>query len=127
MANYSHGEMRRPALGEHHAIGDCYDARTDSFSGLSILDKDLPESTIKVRDDYSSNVQRLVSNSTSEKFDKLGIKGEMKLNVLFKTVSLGGHARYLSEDRANAKSGSSSLFYHITTKVMSSIWYSSCL
>nr|XP_012563160.1 cytolytic toxin-beta-like [Hydra vulgaris]XP_047139501.1 cytolytic toxin-beta-like [Hydra vulgaris]XP_047139502.1 cytolytic toxin-beta-like [Hydra vulgaris] len=108
-------KLIRAALGNVAALGELYDARTDNFLNLSIFNKKIPEEAINLTDNHFSDIHLIHSDSYSEKFSKLDVKGELQVSVLAGLFNPEGSGRYLSDIKTSAKAIKSSLLYNIKT------------
>ena len=109
--------ISRAALGRCAQLGDLYNARTDSFCGVSLFKKSIPAEAITVTDNHHVNMEFIFSDSISDKFNKLGVSAELKASFLGGLFTVGGHGKYLSDEKKSARSVKSSLFYNSNTKV----------
>ncbi|XP_055330654.1 verrucotoxin subunit beta-like [Paramacrobiotus metropolitanus] len=73
--------VERAALGRIAKIGDLYDARADSFTGLSILKGSVPTASLTMRDNHFSHYNFTVTDSFEDKFSNLEVKAELKCPV----------------------------------------------
>ena len=88
--------LRRNGLGRTQPVGDLYDARTDSFTGDSILSS---SSTLSqppgILEENQLNFTEFTSKQNShnlgDRYDQLELKGELKLSVLCGLVDVSGN------------------------------------
>ncbi|KAL3441269.1 hypothetical protein BJX65DRAFT_313943 [Aspergillus insuetus] len=109
--------MTRPALGQVASLGDLYDARTDTFSAISLFTKTPAPSAITSIDNHSSTIKYVHTESYKEKFDHFGISSQLSASVAAGMVSVGGSGRYLTTRRDTKLTVESSLIYNITTVI----------
>ncbi len=115
--NIENRETVRAAVGRIANVGDLYNARTDSFLGVSVFKKSPPLAAIRITDSPFSDTQYVRSETFSEKFEKLDIKADLKVSILAGLLKLEGHGKYLSDEKKSARAVRSSLLYNINTKV----------
>lgn len=108
--------MSRAALGNVASLGELYDARKDTFSGISIFKKTPPEAALTHPDNHFSDIQLLHSDTFGEKFSKLDVSAELQVSVLAGLFSLSGSGRYLKDQKNSSRAVKSSLIYNIRTK-----------
>lgn len=106
----------RPALGSTANLGDMYNAKTDSFMGISALKRPIPETALVTADSNFSDTKYERSESITDRYSKLDIGIDLKLSILLGSVSLGGSAGYLRERKRTSKTAQESLVYSIKTK-----------
>ncbi|KAL4878023.1 hypothetical protein BJY04DRAFT_221595 [Aspergillus karnatakaensis] len=107
--------LARPALGQIASLGDLYDARTDTFTTISLFSKFLPASAVTVTDNHSSDIKYIHSDTFKEKFTQFGITPQLSASVAAGLIGVGGSGRYLTSQRDTKLSVQSSLIYNITT------------
>jgi hypothetical protein len=127
--------ITRPALGQAAGLGDLYDARTDTFSTVSLFTKPPPASAITSMDNNSSAIKYVHSDSYKEKFDHFGVSAQLSASVAAGLINVGGSGRYLTARRDSKLTVQSSLIYNITTVTerinfqlgkYKSAWHSTC-
>ncbi|KAI0892882.1 hypothetical protein F4806DRAFT_505347 [Annulohypoxylon nitens] len=96
--------LRRQALGEAASLGSLYDARTDSFIPLSLLNGPPPAKSISVTDMPKTDIRFIRSETNREKLSNMNISAELSASFLSGLVKADGS---LLE---------ASLVYNITTK-----------
>lgn len=99
------------ALGRIAALGAVYDARTEEFTGQSVLQEDIPDDDLTITAINNSNMEIAVTDSYSEKFEKLHISGGLKVSVLLGLVNLEGSGNYLKQTKSSTRSVSGALIY----------------
>ncbi|KAE9555382.1 hypothetical protein FO519_001394 [Halicephalobus sp. NKZ332] len=109
--------ITRASVGRVAHVGDLYDARSETFCGISILKKPPPPTTLQTTDNNDCKIEYVHSDTFSEKFEKLSISAELKLSILAGAFTLAGHGQYLSDEKKSARAVRSSLVYTINTKV----------
>jgi hypothetical protein len=105
----------RPALGQVASLGTLYDARTDSFVPISLLNAEIPDSAITRTDIHTSTFDYSESDSFKEKFSKMGFNAELKASFLGGLVDVEGSGSYLNEGRDTNRVLQASMHYKITT------------
>jgi len=109
--------ITRQALGRSARLGDLYDAATDTFCAISLLNKLPPPSAVRQWDNHRSNISLTTGSSLDEKLSTLAVKADLKMSVLAGMVELGGSGKYLDEKKHSYKSVESSLMYNVSTVV----------
>ncbi|KAL4989590.1 hypothetical protein BDW68DRAFT_175730 [Aspergillus falconensis] len=107
--------LTRPALGQIAGIGDLYDARTDTFSTISLFTKPPPPSAVTLTENNSSDIKYVHTDSYKEKFSNFGISPQLSASVAAGLISVGGSGRYLTSRRDTKLTVQSSLIYNIAT------------
>lgn len=107
--------ITRPALGQVASLGALYDARTDTFVPISLLNAPIPDSAITRTDNHTIKFDYSECDSFKEKFDKLGLSAELKASFLGGMVNVDGSGSFLNETRDTNKFMQSSLYYRTTT------------
>ncbi|KAA8896253.1 hypothetical protein FN846DRAFT_921745 [Sphaerosporella brunnea] len=105
----------RPALGQVASLGTLYDARTDAFVPISLLNARIPDSAITRTDNHTTTFDYSESDSFKEKFSKMGFNAELKASFLGGLVSVEGSGSYLNESRDTNRVLQASMHYKITT------------
>lgn len=85
----------RPALGQVASLGTFYDARTDSFVPVSLINSDIPVDAIDKIDKYGTKISYSESDSYKEKFSKLNLPTDLKASFLAGLVPVRGYGSYL--------------------------------
>ncbi|KAL9046330.1 MAG: hypothetical protein Q9214_000810 [Letrouitia sp. 1 TL-2023] len=111
----SHNYIKRPVLGQREDLGALYDARTDSFVGRFLLNGPLPETTVSVVGNSTSQLQLISSDTYKERFTNLSIGTELGVSFLSGMVDVAGAAEYLKDERSSALIEQASIHYAITT------------
>ena len=73
--------IRRQALGRIAKLGEYYDCRSDTCCGQNLYLDDLPPDAVEMVDHEKTNCEYVYQDSIKEKFNKLGIEGELKVLV----------------------------------------------
>ncbi|KAL2852048.1 hypothetical protein BJY01DRAFT_244664 [Aspergillus pseudoustus] len=107
--------ITRPALGQIASLGDLYDARTDTFTTISLFSKPPPATAITVTDNHSSDLRYVHSDTFKEKFTQFGITPQLSASVAAGLIGVSGSGRYLTSQRDTKLAVQSSLIYNITT------------
>jgi hypothetical protein len=102
-------------LGQVADLGDLYDARTDSFVSLSILNSSPPPSVVSRVDNPTSELEFTSNDTYEEKFSKLNLNAELGASFLCGMVSVGGSGRFLTETRSSNRTRQVSCHYHTAT------------
>ncbi|KAL4860458.1 hypothetical protein BDV12DRAFT_205033 [Aspergillus spectabilis] len=105
----------RPALGQAASIGDLYNARTDTFSTISVFTKRPPPVAITSVDNNSSSIKYVHTDSYKEKFEQFGLSAQLSASVAAGLINVGGSGQYLTSRRESNLTIQSSLIYNITT------------
>ncbi|CAG8730084.1 23818_t:CDS:2, partial [Racocetra persica] len=95
--------IQRKALGRTAQIGFLYDAIRDTFHGTSIFRKELPPGLIKQVSPYNINLSFECEDTYREKFNKLDVEGQLRLNVLSGLLALERTGEYLSNVKDSYK------------------------
>jgi hypothetical protein len=106
---------QRTALGQSAQLGSLYDARSDSFIGVSLLNDAPPTSAVTVTDNHTSEVTLSASDSYDEKLRRMDMDAELSASFLSGMVDVGGSGRYLTEKRESNRILQASLHYNVTT------------
>jgi len=111
------GELKRPALGQIAplGLGSLYDARSDSFTSVSLLAKNPAKTPIVVTETHSSDLKISRSDTYKEKFKHLGMDSGLGASFLAGMVDVGGSGKYLKEKAKSSIYMQASLLYNITT------------
>jgi len=105
----------RPALGQVASLGTLYNARTDNFVPISLLNAPIPDSAISRSDNHTTTFDYSESDSFEEKFSRMGLNAELKASFLGGLVNVAGSGSYLTESRDTNRIMQASLHYRITT------------
>lgn len=87
----------RPALGQIATLGTLYDARTDIFLPVSILNAKVPDSVITRTDKTITEFEFSTDDSLQERFNKMGLNTDLQASYLGGFVNTEGSGRYLSK------------------------------
>ncbi|KAN0102681.1 hypothetical protein V8E51_010994 [Hyaloscypha variabilis] len=112
---FSNLSKKRPSLGQMADLGDLYDARTDTFVSLSILNSSPPPSVISSVDNPTSELEFTNNDTYEEKFSKLRVTAELGASFLSGMVSVGGSGRFLTETRSSNRTRQVACLYNTTT------------
>ncbi|KAF4633601.1 hypothetical protein G7Y89_g4516 [Cudoniella acicularis] len=107
--------LKRPALGQAAPLGTLYDARNDSFVGISILKENLPEEAIKMTQTHSMDVKIRRSNTYKEKFNHMGMEAGLSASFLAGLVDVEGSGKFLKDKARGSMFTQVSLCYDTTT------------
>ncbi|KAK6501043.1 hypothetical protein TWF506_003798 [Arthrobotrys conoides] len=107
--------LRRPALGHTAALGDLYDARSDTFISLSLLKDPPPENAIVRTDNHRSDIKVSKSETYREKLKNFNLSAELSASFLAGMVAVGGSGSYLNDIRESNRVMETSLHYNIDT------------
>lgn len=110
--------LRRPALGETASLGQLYDARSDTFTALSVLNEPLPKRAIKKvkpRSTSTTSTRYGCTDEISGKFRLLGIDDSLGASYLAGSVSAYGASRHLLSGRESNLCAQASLVYNVNT------------
>lgn len=109
------GTIVRPALGQYAELGTLYDARTDTFTPLSLLKAGTPEAAISSTKNHTIGFEYLENDSFREKFNKMGLGAELKASFLADFVNAKGCGYYLHRARDTTKTPRLSVYQRLTT------------
>ena len=111
------GAISREALGRLYGLGALYNARTETFCGVSIFGEQLPSDSpaISRTDNHQSHISVITENSLNEKFKKLNVSADLQLSILAGMCELGGSAKYISKKKTSFKSVENTMIYNIKT------------
>jgi enamine deaminase RidA (YjgF/YER057c/UK114 family) len=118
----SSATIDRPYLDRVAQLGDLYDARTDNFTGKSMLRHDkLPPDAVSTSPNYSQHAKVLIMDSSSRRSEKFDVSAELQLSVLVNLVkvNVNSSAGYVAESRSSRKALQAVLAYDVTTDVES--------
>ena len=108
-------KITKAAIGRFAKLGELYDERRDEFLSVNVLKGSLTENDIFEDEANSVNVDFIVSDSISEKYEKLGIDAELSLSILSGLVKVGGSAAYLYDEKSSSRSERMTLAYAVRT------------
>lgn len=108
-------KITKAAVGRFARIGEVYDERKDEFLSVNILTGSLTENDIFEDEANNVNVDFIVSDSISEKYEKLGIDAELSLSILSGLVKVSGSAAYLYDQKSSARTERMTLAYAVHT------------
>lgn len=104
------------ALGRVALMGELYDARKDSFLGLSLLQSKLPPEFIDSTENRHSDVKYLMENTLEEKMSVLDVKAEAKLSILWGLIQITGSGKYFNDKKHTSQSVKVSLANLVKTE-----------
>ncbi|KAK0725017.1 hypothetical protein B0H67DRAFT_657907 [Lasiosphaeris hirsuta] len=107
--------IKRPSLGQIAHLGDFYDARTDSFSSLSLLQGSPPPEAVGRTDNPRTTVDIIKEDTYEGKFRHLGVEAELGASILSGLISVGGIGHFLMETRSSARTRQISCLYKTMT------------
>lgn len=102
-------------MGQVAELGSLYDAKTDSFTSLSILNSLPPPSAVSSVDNPTSELEFTSNDTYEEKFSKLKLNADLGASFLCGMISVGGSGRYLTETRSSNRTRRVACIYNITT------------
>lgn len=103
------------AVGRVAQIGELYDARTEQFLRMSLVNGNF-STLIQSTDNRHSNIKYLKLNTLSEKLTSLDVQAGFKLSVLFGLVQVSGSGKYVRDTQHSSKSVKVSVATFITTE-----------
>jgi hypothetical protein len=106
---------KRAALGQVAALGSLYDARRDACIPVSLLREAPPATAVETTQIFSTDVRLSKTDTYKEKFDWLGVEGELGASFLAGLVKVDGSGLYLTDKRATNLVMQSSMHYSVTT------------
>lgn len=109
-------ELTVTALGRVALIGDLYDARRDSFVGLSLLQTKLPPQFVDSTQNRHSDVKYLMQNTLEEKMSVLDVRAEAKLSILWGLITITGSGKYFNDKKQTTQSVKVSLANLVKTE-----------
>jgi hypothetical protein len=107
--------LKRPALGQIAALGTLYDARSDTFVPLSLLNSSPPAAAVDKTEKHSTDVKISKTDTYKEKFARMGVDAELSASFLAGLVNVGGSGQYLADRRESGSVMLASMHYSITT------------
>lgn len=109
--------IERAALGSTALLGSLYDARTDTFyGGFTVFKDDIPSSAKHTVDTPFSDVQYMLTDTYSDKFERLQVQAELQISILLGLAALTGSGNYLNNKKVSSRSVRGSLVYNLATK-----------
>jgi hypothetical protein len=105
-----------PALGRVGNLGSIYDARTEKFTKTSILNKISIDEVIISYDRPQTSCDYVSGDSYEIKFEKLNIKGALKLSLLSDSVEGSMKLDFLNNEKKTNKTVSTTLIYKVINK-----------
>lgn len=106
---------QHPSLGQVADLGDIYDAMTDSFVSLSVLNSWPSPSEVRPVQNLTTELECFSSNIYGEKFSKLKVNAELGPSVLSGMASVGGSGRFLTKTRSSSQERQISWICNIIT------------
>ncbi|RSL68851.1 hypothetical protein CEP53_002391 [Fusarium sp. AF-6] len=107
--------LKRPALGQVATLGSLYDARSDVFLPLSLLDEPLPPDALVNTQHEPVDIKVINGDTYTEKFDAFEIDGELGVSILAGLAEVEGSGQYLFDKRDTNHAVQSSFLYDVTT------------
>jgi len=89
--------LLRPALGQIARLGTLYDARTDNFLPVCILNRKAPDSAITRTEKTTTEFDFSADGSLKERFNKMGLNTDLQASYLGGFVNAEGSGRYLNK------------------------------
>ena len=108
--------MKRKAIGRTCYLGYMYDARREEIINLSLFNDTLPSELIESYETPNTRYDFTLADTYEEKFKKLSVDAQMKLNVLCGLFKLEGSGKYLNDEKKSNKSVKASMIYEIQTR-----------
>ncbi|KAI2637959.1 hypothetical protein GGS26DRAFT_435232 [Hypomontagnella submonticulosa] len=108
--------LKRQALGEAASLGSLYDARTDTFIPLSILNGQPLAEAVKVTETHKTVVKFIRSETNRERLSNTNVSAALGASFLSGMVTVDGSGNYLSNARSSKEVMEASLLYNVTTK-----------
>jgi hypothetical protein len=105
-----------PSLGRVSKLGSIYDARTEKFTKTSILNKISIGEVIISYDRPQTSCDYVSGDSYEIKFEKLNIKGALKLSLLSDSVEGSMKLDFLNNEKKTNKTVSTTLIYKVINK-----------
>lgn len=102
-------------MGRVAQIGELYDARTDQFLRISLVNGNF-STMIQSTDNRHSNIKYLKVNTLSEKLNSLDVQAGFKLSILFGLVVVSGSGKYIRDTQHSSKSVKVSVANFMTTE-----------
>ncbi|XP_037044137.1 neoverrucotoxin subunit beta-like [Bradysia coprophila] len=103
------------AVGRVATLGELYDARTDQFFRMSLIDGNY-SSLIQSTDNKYSNLKYLKLNTLNEKLQNLNVQAGFKLSVLFGLIEVSGSGKFFSDKQQSTRSAKVSVANFVTTQ-----------
>jgi len=107
--------LKRPALGQVAPLGTLYDARSDSFVGISIFKENLSKEAIKLTQTGTTNVKIRRSDTYKEKFKHMDMGAGLSASFLAGLVDVEGSGKFLKDKARGSRFTQVSLYYDINT------------
>jgi len=106
------------AIGRSAQLGSFYDAYNEKFiTGMTISNKTkFPRETIMLTDISRAVFSYVITDSLKEKYEKLNIKGELKMSLMAGLLGIDGSGNYMSKEKSTFASIKSTFIYSLTTK-----------
>ncbi len=106
------------AIGRSAQLGSFYDAYNEKFiTGMTISNKTkFPRETIMLTDISRAVFSYVITDSLKEKYEKLNIKGELKVSLMAGLLDINGSGYYMSKEKSTFASIKSTFIYSLTTK-----------
>lgn len=85
-------------------MGELYDAREDTFLGLSLLDSRPPKELVSSTQNRHSDVRYLMLNTIEEKMSILDVRAEAKLSLMLGRIEVSGSAKFFNDKKHSSRS-----------------------
>lgn len=107
-------QILRPALGQIAKLGTLYDARTDSFLQICILNSKAPRSVITRTEKTITEFDFSADDSLKDRFNKMGLSIDLQASYLGGFVNVEGSGRYLNKVQNASGSVEVSMYHRVT-------------
>ncbi|KAK8078744.1 hypothetical protein PG994_002551 [Apiospora phragmitis] len=107
----------RPALGQVSDLGSLYDAHTDNFLNVSIIDRDPPPTTITLEKIKSHGVQVSAAGTVKDKLKSFGVDNRLATSYVAGFFQAAGSTRYLQHPRHEEGGRGGVVHYEILTEI----------
>jgi len=104
----------RPALGQMASLGSLYDARTDNFLPVCILNTEVPDSFITRTEKTVTEFEFSEDDSLKERFTKMGLNTDLQASYISGLVDVEGSGRYLSKIQNTCGVVEASMYHRFT-------------
>jgi hypothetical protein len=109
--DFEEGNVERPALGRVCNLGSLYDVSSESLLPGMIFEHQLPDSVWKTTPCASTYFKFDHENTQSSALDNWDVGAELKLNILYGNIKLGGQAKYSDTVNTNEEVDRLTLVY----------------
>lgn len=107
-------QILRPALGQKAKLGTLYDARTDSFLPICILNPKVPRSVITRTEKTITEFDFSADDSLKDRFNKMGLNIDLQASYLGGFVNVEGSGRYLNKIQSTSGAVEVSMYHRVT-------------